>query len=466
MIPMVDLTLTRKNKITLSDYNYRRDIENRLLMAQLSPLDLSLLEEILFSSIQIPIKKLAKTLEITEETLLGSIQKFVQAGLIKVDKDNLLVDKEMRKYFEAQFQKFDEDFRPDMEFLQSLLKKVPIHVLPVWYAISRTSNNIFESIVEKYLLTPQIFQRYLMELHFTDPTWNAIVQDVFRSPTLKVYSKDLMDKYALSKEQFEEILLQLEFHFLCCVGYERNEEELREIVTPFQEWKDYLLFLKNTVPAPLPKPEKVIRFRASDYAFVQDLSELLLVLQKKPFSLKENNLSELAAQLTNFPEDISYLEHMVRKARLVKLAEVIDGKLQLLEKAHGWLEMRLENKALFLYRHPFNKISSVQLPHSLSHERAIREAEKSVVRIAHTGWIVFDEFIKGVIAPIGEKNAISLRKIGKTWKYALPEYNADELALIKATIFEWLFETGITAIGTYEDKECFTLTPLGQSLFG
>ena len=70
-------------------------------------------------------------------------------------------------------------FQPDMEFLQGLLKKVPIHCLPAWHAVPRTSNNIFESLVEKYLLSPQIFQRYLSELHFSHPVAISLMNDLF-----------------------------------------------------------------------------------------------------------------------------------------------------------------------------------------------------------------------------------------------------------------------------------------------
>jgi hypothetical protein len=42
----------------------------------------------------------------------------------------------------------------------------------------------------------------------------------------------------------------------------------------------------------------------------------------------------------------------------------------------------------------------------------------------------------------------TLKKCGKAWKYALPEYTQEERAFIHAIVFEWLFESGITATGT------------------
>ena len=178
---MAELSSLRKNKISLEDYDFKHDIENRLLMSQFSSHDLEVLEEILYSSIKIPVRKISKSVDLDEDELFPILEKLSKTGLFTFEGDSIVVDKEMRKYFEAQILKFDPDFKPGMEFLQSILRKVPIHVLPIWYSIPRTSNNIFESLVEKYLLTPQIFQRYLMELSFPDPILAGIVHEVERT---------------------------------------------------------------------------------------------------------------------------------------------------------------------------------------------------------------------------------------------------------------------------------------------
>ncbi len=128
--------------------------------------------------------------------------------------------------------------------------------------------------------------------------------------------------------------------------------------------------------------------------------------------------------------------------------------------------MRVENRALYLYRHSLNKILSIQLPSHLLTEKVIRDAEKAVMRVLHTGWVLFEDFDKGVIVPFGDHAPATLKKCGKGWKYALPEYTPEERAFIRAIVFEWLFEAGITAVGTYNGKECFTVTAFGQSLFG
>jgi hypothetical protein len=463
---MIELTQLKKNKITLSDYNYRRDIENRLLLASFTVFEIAVLEEILYSPIKAPIRKIAKNIEKTEEEILPILESLSKTGLLVIEGDSIVVDKETRKYFETEIEKFEADFCPGMEFLQNVLKKVPIHVLPIWYSIPRTSNNIFESLVEKYLLTPQIFQRYLLELTFGDPTLSAIAQDVLRSPDLTLSANEVMKKYELSREKFEENMLILELHFVCCLRYQQSGNSWEEKVTPFHEWREYLTFLKTTTTETITDPAKIERYRSHDFAFIEDMTAVLQLVKKQPTALNPKGYTAMAARLQESPPNPQYLDQIISKLQLLKLAEVVDDKLQAAEPAAEWLEMRVENRALYLYRHSLNKIQSVPLPAHLMTEKVIRDAEKAVMRVLHTSWVFYDEFEKGVIVPFAEHSSATLKKCGKGWKYALPEYTPEERAFIRATVFEWLFEAGITAVGTYQGRECFTVTAFGQSLFG
>ena len=145
---MLELSPARKNKVHLADYNCQQDIETRIAMSDFSALDIEILEEILYSPLKISFKKLVRSIGCSDSSLSASLHKLAAAGLLSLSDDVILVDKERRKYFEFEIERFSVDFKPDMEFLQGLLRKVPIHILPSWYAIPRTSNNIFESILE------------------------------------------------------------------------------------------------------------------------------------------------------------------------------------------------------------------------------------------------------------------------------------------------------------------------------
>lgn len=435
---MLELSPARKNKVHLADYPCQQDIENRILMSDFSALDIEVLGEILYSPLKISLKKLARNMGCDEDALSASLKKLSATGLLSLTEDVILVDKEKRKYFEFEIQRFDPQFKPDMEFLQGLLKKVPIHVLPTWYSIPRTSNNIFESILEKYLLTPHIFQRYLMELNLGDPTLNAIIQEVHSAPDFKVSSSDLIAKYNLKRRDFEEMILILEFNFACCLTYEKADDHWLEFVTPFHEWREYLRFFKETEPTPVHSP--VERAKEGDFALLDEMSALLSKARKKAVSIEKTPL--------------------VEKLILRKLAEYNEGKLKATEAGEGWLDLSLENRALYLYRHPQSQILSVSIG-----ERYVREAEKSIKRVLHGKWVYFDDFLKGVLVPLNEQSVVMLKRVGKHWKYTLPIYGDGEKALLKATIFEWLYELGMVAIGTYQGKECFCVTHFGRFFF-
>lgn len=478
---MLETLVPKKNKINLSDYDYHRDIESRLLMSQFSSLDLSVLEEILYSPLNISFKKLAGNLSVKEQKIRPIIEKLEKAGLLTIHDDQITVDKERRKYFEAQILKFEEDFCPGMEYLQNLLRKVPIHALPTWYAIPRSSNNILDSIIEKYLLTPQIYQRYLSEFHLGDQLLSAIAHEVVQATDAKVRAEAILKKFHLTHEQFEEALLHLEFNFICCLGYQKHGEFWEEIITPFHEWREYLMFLKETEAPSIIHTAEVEKRHPSDFSFIEDMTHFLELSQKQSIAISSKNalgqplplatcFAAITAQCSNLqidsPNFLQDLHHLVSKLNLLKLIDTTDGRLTVLESAKTWLEMPLESRGMYMYRHPLNHILSVDLPPSLANERQVREAEKSILRVVSSGWVYYEDFVKGVHVPIGSTTMVMLKKVGKNWKYALPCYSSEELSLIRATIFEWLFEVGMISTGVHRGKECFCVTPFGQSLFG
>lgn len=479
---MIESQPYRKNKINLADYDYQKDIRNRLMLAQLTEKEREVLEEILFNSLQFPVSRLAGELDMEESELRVLLDRFAETGLLDFDDETVRVDKEMRKYFEAQISKFEDDFTPGMDFLQSLLKKVPIDVLPNWYPIPRTSNNIFASLVEKYLETPQTFQRYVAELSFTDPVMQSIARDVMNAPKYRISSKEVCEKYTLSQEKFEEYMLHLEFNFVCCLVYEKQGDEWAEVVTLFQEWKDYLSFLKETKPQAIDSLGAIRRSRPHDFSFVEDMSTLLSLAHHQPIPLitesqwvpqeevesllaeacKEFNLSSTEGRI-HFK---SYMGHVIQKLLMLRLAYIDNKQLKVHEEAHEWLTLPIEKRSLAAYKATLSVYDFTTFPSEICTERNIREIEKSIARIIGSGWVYFDDFMKGVIAPISEESKMVLKKAGRYWKYTIPNYTDDERRLIRLVILEWLFEAGIVATGVHNERTCFIVTPLGQSMFG
>ncbi|MGH2613545.1 MAG: hypothetical protein ACRDFB_10935, partial [Rhabdochlamydiaceae bacterium] len=68
---MIELATARKHKVTLSDYDYKQDIENRLILSHLSIEEHAVLEEILFSPIHTSVRKIAKNIDVQEDTVLS-----------------------------------------------------------------------------------------------------------------------------------------------------------------------------------------------------------------------------------------------------------------------------------------------------------------------------------------------------------------------------------------------------------
>ena len=472
---MLETTAYRKNKINLEDYDYKKDVKNRLLLSELSSDDLNVLEEILFSPLKCPMNRLAKNLEMTLSDLQPHISKLGETGLFTIDGDQLLIDKELRKYFEIQIRKFEDDFKPGMDFLQSLLKKVPIHVLPNWYPIPRTSNNIFEALIEKYFQTPQTFQRYLSELNFGDEIISSIVRDIFQAENYRIPSKDIIERYSLTQEQFEEMMLMLEFNFVCCLVYEKKENEWSEVVTPFHEWRQYLNFLKESEPQEIETPNQVSPYSEKDFAFVEDLSTFLQhsLTQNLPLLLREERwiLSPSHLHLFNNlslqeEKDLEpYVASLIQKAVFLKLAVIEGSQFKTTSTASQWLALGLDKRAMSIYKHtqrsyPFSEFSS-----ELCSERNIREIEKSIQRVLDKNWVYYDVFESSITCAISDESRIVLKKQGRNWQYTLPKYSEEEKNLIHKIIYEWMFEAGLIKKGMHQGKPCLKVTEFGRTLF-
>jgi predicted transcriptional regulator len=443
----------RKAKITLTDYSYRRDIENRMLIAQLSVFEVNVLQEIIHHSLNISIEQLAKDLGTEVDRLTPILDRLESIKLFKRKGLTLSVDKEMRKYFEFQIEKFDDNFKPDLDFLQNVLNRVPIHVLPLWYAIPRSSDNIFASIIEKYFLTPKIYLQYLNELQFDNPILATIVKDVYHAPDFKVTSAELIAKYGLTRELFEEYLLLLEYHFACCLSYNKINDYWEEVVTPFSELREYLQFEAQTKPHPIQG--NVERTYYTEFNFIHDLIAVLQACQTKKIDLKD--VKNLHAQSS------SQLQTLLSKLFQVGFTtQYANDQIMATEKGKIWLSKPLFEQISHLASDPLNMLSNVAEFSELWNFRNVHLIEKTLRGLKPNEWIEFQSFLDGFIAPLGDKETIILKNKGKKWKYALPSYTDHEKQFIQSVIMERLAELGVVATGYIQGKPCFCLTSFGN----
>lgn len=451
----------RKNKVSLEDYDFQTDIENRLLMAEFSVFDIDVLDEILNNSLQIEVPQLAEEVDADAQDLVPTLDKLSRTGLLTVEGSTITVDKEIRKYFDAQILKFDDRFQANMDFVQSLLAKVPIHVLPSWYAIPRCSDNIFDSVVEKYFATPKVYQRYLEELQLEDPVLQAIIDDVFAAEDFKIRSKTLCEKHGLTPEAFQEYLLHLEFNFICCLSYNIQGDEWLGVVTPFHEWRQYLRHLRDTESSALPEEEVTYAFD-EDFPFIKDMTAALQQLQQHP-TTDIASLASIRDEWKMSDEDRNrYLEDVVGRLVALNLVERSKDALKVTDLASEWFELNTRDRAVYLYRQPNNCLALERRGLPLANLRNIREAEKSVCRIKDLGWVLFDDFVEGVLQSVADCEGIRLVKKGKRWHYNIPKHSPVERELIYYTIFERLYQVGMVNIGQYQGKPCFKVTAFGR----
>lgn len=429
---MLELGAQRKAKLHLSDYDWEKDLRHRALFSDLRQDEFEVIEEIFYSPLKISAKKLGRSFEIEADRFAEILDKLERGALFERQGDTLLVDKETRKRYEHQMERFQPDFKPDLQFMQEILRKVPVHILPSWYTISRTSDNIFLSIVNKYLLTPQIFQRYLLDVSFPEPWMEDLVSTLFASPALKISSAECIQRYHLTREAFDSMALFLEFSFIACLTYEQKDDRWVESLSPFHEWKEYLLLLKRT-EAPSLDPEKVEKKEGEDFDYIKTL--------------------------TRFLEGAGGSAPLRKKALTLRFLNA-DGDLT--EEGQEWLSLSLEKKALALYKHPLNTPLLSSFPMG---ERGVREAEKTVKRVLHGNWVLFEDFFQGVNPLFRDEHAITLKKGKKEWSYELPVYTAEEKEAVFNAIFSWLKEVGMAATGSFAGQPCFRLTEFGQFFF-
>lgn len=465
------VTPNQKSKVVLSDYFYQRDIENRILLATLTPFDIKVLQEVLDSSLIFPICDIASNLKAPLTEVISTLERLQVTNLLRYDESKIYVDKEMRRYYEYQIEKFEEEFTPSLEYILRGLKRIPIQVLPNWYAIPKATDDIFESLIEKYFQTSKIYRRHLLDLQLEDPIALSILEDVYSAEDFTVQTSVLSEKYALTQEQLEEYLLLLEFNFVCCASYKRVGERWQAIVTPVYEWHQLLRFRRDTTPQPLSEDEIALLHTDCEFVFLQDMRSLLQLVKQKTLSVEKKDVGwTLSAEtpLSWIPmflgEDReNYCAKIISRLLQLKLIEVHDYKLHATDLSEMWLKKRLQDQAIELHR-PATAQKNICFTEVT--EKKLRQVEKILRRVASAGWISFKDFFSGISEPLGEAQPIFLRKRGRRWSYVLPSYSSEDRRFLQEMIFGYLFELGVVAIGSHEENICFKVTPFGRTILG
>ncbi|MEN9654583.1 MAG: hypothetical protein RL235_695 [Chlamydiota bacterium] len=414
---MPDVLTARKHKIQLIGYDVEQDIKQRRFIANLTAAEAEMLQEILFSPLRISLKKLMRSLDQPAGQLLDQIHRLQKIGLLDFDgNDTLVVHKEMRRSFELLIERLAPHFKPDIEFVQKIIKHIPVALLFTWYLIPRTSNNIFESLIEKYLCTPTIYARHLEDLKTYDPVVCALLERLGQG---RVRASDLALQLGIEGWRCNEIVLFLEFHFAAFFTYERVGDAWIEWISPLHEWHEYLSLIAKRRPPAIESEKSIVPRTSSEFAWIE---------------------AHGADRLAALGADASMIAH--------------------------WNKGSNEQKVLFLYRYPGNHLAYRETwPAYVKNDKALRSIEPALRYVAHGKWVFLSDFLQTIMTPITNEAAVTLKKEGAHWHYVLPTYSDTELAFVQACIEEWFFELGMVMLGSFDGRVCFRVTTFGQRFF-
>lgn len=426
----------KKITVSLTDYDCESDLMHRMIMGNLTKEQHEVIREITEHSLSIPVTSLAKTLGVSQSSLVSTLELLTHLKLFEIKGSTLVVNKEKRKYFESEIAKFEEGFDPDLNYAQSLMNKIPIHVLPNWYVLSRDCENIFESILEKCLNTPKLFWDHVETIQYPSPEAKAIVEALYQSDELKLDGEEIRNKLSLSLEQFHSKMLFLEYNMICCISYEYSGEQWKEKITPFREWREYLVAHRKMKPAYIEPVSEIERDYDDDFGFVLEFSQ------------------ELSSKSLHSMNRVS-----LHLAQTLQLLDIDNGVFTCTETCRSWLERPIADRAMSLYK--------LDVFHSIPYSDIdLFEIERALRAFAKDGWIYLDDFLNCLSVPLGKKEAITLKQKGKKWGYAFPTYSEEDYAFVRSVICEKLFYAGFVALGRHNGRVCLTLTKFGSQTLG
>jgi hypothetical protein len=472
---MHDIKIFQKHRIKLSDYDHESDVKNRLFFPTLNELELEILEEFSYLAMNFSIQTLIEGIECTIETLREILRKFSNANLINFKDDLVIISKSQKRLIEERVATYEPDFKYNLEYLQTLLRKVPIDIQPLWYQLPRTSDNIFNSIIEKYLVTPTLYQRHLGEIKSLNPIYRNIIDLVFANEMLRVPLCELQSVLSIEDEEFEKHIIFLEFCFILFKTSRITEGKCSQYLEPLHEYKEFLLTQKNyAVKSSIEK--KITPYRPSEFSFIEDMTDLahLAKHHELVFELHEQgntyNLSEGSyklcfenlKQMQDCENSREYLKQVLTKLESLDLIKIENKQIVVGQVANEWMELELMNRSHVTFKHPYNQVICQGLYPKLYSERLIHDIENAVAKTEPMTWVNLDEFISQSMISIDKNARLQLKKVGSQYKYLFPEYTQEQKEFIRAIIENFLFESSIVELAYCEEATYFKVTSFGR----
>lgn len=430
-----------KNKVDLSDYPYKLDTHRRRCVSRFSPFERDLFYEMCLGSLETTVEALSEDLDIDPAIILSVLKKNSTIGLFSLEGMDVHINKDERKLYEAELEKFNDAFVPDLNHIKLLFNKVPIDVLPEWFCLPKNCTAIFPTLVEKHFATPKLFETYLRELEFNDPVLNKLVKDLYNSPYYSLNLQEIKETYFLSDEVLYQIVSILEFNLVAVHSFQKIGDSYHEVITPPHEYRALLIDKLERRPKRINEEEKELATYTVHYDYIPRVTQTLKTIQQ----LVEGK-NEIQVQ----PQDLS----LIKKLLEIDLLNTKNEQILLSQEGTTFLNLSDEEKTKhFLIPRKGQK--------RLFSEWVQRLIEKELLR--HTEWVYVDDFVNSLQIPLEGHAPMELIRKGRASYYAIPTYTAEEKESIRCYLTDNLAIAGIIELAQVEGKLAFRITQFGRN---
>ncbi|MEC8306301.1 MAG: hypothetical protein VXZ72_00375 [Chlamydiota bacterium] len=403
-----------------------RSIDFRMVVEGISFQEVLILDELLFHPNGISFKDLEKELGVNFDDIKSLCKRLVPLGILTMHEESLLIERHAVKWISLFLSKFDDDIDLSVFHIESLLKQLPVDVLFSWYSIPRSSENIFQSIIERWLLTPHDFRRHLRKQAIDDPLCGAVI-DMLNAHDVHegIYLDEVKEKLGIPSVELHSKIIYLEYHFICALKYRRREGKWRGCIVFLKEWREYISFYQKVLEG-----NKTLE--------VTPHSSVRLITQLKKHFLKLSDSSLLPCSFSsNRSLDLNHLIKVNNHSDLAhSLGQTWDSLSQ--KDQESWALALLQD------REPL--ISTRMMGTT---QQLVSAVYSRLSTILGDEWVAFDRVASNLSIPFNVKLNTILKKEGQGWRYIPPQYEEEHLAVLEQIICSWLFHLEIVDLGSY-----------------
>lgn len=443
------------------DYDYLRDVKNHIFLSSVSTFDVFVLDMLLYSPLHLPLDDFKKNLyeqgnfleEQTSDSLIRSLHKLNKIQLLNITPDNTIqVNKEQRKYFEINIQRFNEKNVPGISLFKELLRLIPTHLLMQWYDISNFSDNMFSSIVDRYLSQTHLYTTYLERVKNEEVLYRKILDQVFAPPDFCVTLPALQEMFQISEESLHTALLHLEYNFACVLSYRpSSHDKYVAVVTPFAEWQQYLL---ESTFQPMEEHSTVSGNHTSTY--IQNFSDFINEVSQGCTLDKEKQRPD--------SDDLTPLPSYMSIAQSLGLIKVEEHTNRLTRAGSLWLKKDYMERQRFFFHHMHCLCLRDSEWHSIYGSSVLEVINKILTTLPNSIWFSFSELIQNITSLLKRESSATLVRKNQNWVYSLPYYPESFYHFLTKMMKLHLFHSGIIQTGIKDGHDMFCITPLGKKI--